>query len=80
MEALYNDQSAVIRLNGRHNSHSRLREELDKVVLCHHIIFHVYTDSVVREADIEELGTNNIYPVVGKFVYNLNAQMTPRFV
>ena len=66
LEALYNDQSAVIRCNGRHSSAFKIERGVRQGCIISHL-FNLYTESVIREAEIEEIGIN----IGGKLVSNL---------
>ena len=67
LEALYNDQSAVIRWNGRHNSAFKIERGVRHGCIISPHLFNLYTESVIREADIDEMGIN----IGGKLVSNL---------
>ena len=61
LEALYNDQSAVIRWNGRHRSAFNI-ERSEAIILFHHTS-NLYTESVIRVAEIEEMGIKIMWKV-----------------
>ena len=56
LEALYNDQSAVIRWNGRHSSAFKIERGVRQRCILSPHLFNVYTESVIREAELEEMG------------------------
>ena len=64
LEALYNDQSAVIRWNGRHSSAIKIERGVRQGCILSPHLFNLYTESVIREAGIEEMGIK----IGGKFV------------
>ena len=55
LEALYNDHSAVIRWNSRHSSAFKIVGGVRQGCILSPHLFNVYTESVIREADIEEI-------------------------
>ena len=65
--ALYNDQSAVIRWNGRYSSAFKIERGVRQGCIISPHLFNVYTESVIKEAEIEEMGIK----IDGKFVSNL---------
>ena len=67
LEALNNDQSAVIRWNGRHNSAFKIERGVRQGRIISPHFFNLYTESVMRAAEIEEIGIK----IGGKFVSNL---------
>ena len=67
LEALYNDQSAVIRWNGRHSSAFKIERGVRQRCILSPHLFNLYTESVIREAGIEEIGIK----IGGKLVSNL---------
>ena len=67
LEALYNDQSAVIRWNGRHSSAFKIERGVRQGCILSPHLFNLYTESVIREAGIEEMGIK----IGGKLVSNL---------
>ena len=67
LEALYNDQSAVIRWNGRHSSAFKIERGVRQGCILSPHLFNLYTESVMREAGIEEMGIK----IGGKLVSNL---------
>ena len=68
LEALYNDQSAVIRWNSRHSSAFNIERGVRHGCILSPHLFNLYTDSVRREAEIEEMGIK----IGGKLVSNLS--------
>ena len=67
LEALYNEQSAVIRWNGRHSSAFKIERGVRQGCILSPHLFNLYTESVIREAGIEEMGIQ----IGGKLVSNL---------
>ena len=67
LEALYNDQSAVIRWNSRHSSAFNIERGVRQGCIISQHLFNLYTESVIREAEIEEMGIK----IGGKLVSNL---------
>ena len=67
LEALYNDQSAVIRWNGRHSSAFKIESGVRQGCIISPHLFNLYTESVIREAEIEEMGIK----IGGKLASNL---------
>ena len=67
LEALYNDQSAVIRWNGRHSSAFKIERGVRQGCILSPHLFNLYTESVIREAEIEEMEIK----IGGKLVSNL---------
>ena len=67
LEALYNDQSAVIRWNGRHSSPFKIERGVRKGCILSPHLFNLYTESVIGEEEIEEMGIK----LGGKLVSNL---------
>ena len=67
LEALYNDQSAVIRWNGRHSSAFKIERGVRQGCILSPHLFNLYTELVIREAGIEEMGIK----ISGKLVSNL---------
>ena len=67
LEALYNEQSAVIRWNGRHSSAFKIERGVRQGCIISPHLFNLYTESVIREAGIEEMGIQ----IGGKLVSNL---------
>ena len=70
LEALYSDQSrqsAVIRWNGRHSSASKIERGVRQGCIISPHLFNLYTESVIREVEIEEMGIK----IGGKLVSNL---------
>ena len=56
LEALYNDQSAVIRWNGRHSSAFTIERGVRQgCILSPHLFNNVYTESVIRQAENLEM-------------------------
>ena len=67
LEALYNDQSAVIRWNGRHSSAFKIERGVRRGCIISPHLFDLNTESVIRDVDIEEMGIK----IGGKLVSNL---------
>ena len=67
LEALYNDQSAVIRWNGRHSSALKIERGVGQGCIISPHLFNLYTASMIREAGIDEMGIK----IGGKLVSNL---------
>ena len=67
LEALYNDQSAVIRWNGRHGSAFKIEIGGRQGCIISPHLFNLYTESVIRQAEIEEMGIK----IGGKLASNL---------
>ena len=61
LEALYNDQSAVIRWNGRHSSAFKIERGVRQGCIISPHLINLYTQSVMRETLIEEMGIKIIY-------------------
>ena len=56
LEALYNEQSAVIRWNGLHSSAFKIERGVRQCGIISPHLFNLYTESVIREAESEEMG------------------------
>ena len=67
LEVLYNDQSAVIRWNGRHSSSFKIERGVRQGCILSPHLFNLYIESVIREAGIDEMGIK----IGGKLVSNL---------
>ena len=64
LEALYNDQSVVIRWNGRHSSAFKIERGVRQGCILSPHLFNLCTESVIRDA---EMGIK----IGGKLVSNL---------
>ena len=67
LEALYIDQLAVIRWNGSHTNAFNIDKGVRQGCILAPHLFSLYTESVMREAEIEELGVR----IGGKLISNL---------
>ncbi len=67
LEALYINQHAVIRWNGSHTNDFNIAKGVRQGCILSPHLFSLYTESVMRETDIEELGVR----IGGKPVSNL---------
>ena len=65
LEALYNDHSAVIRWNGCHSSAFNIERGVRQGCILSPHLFNLYTESEIREEEIEEMGIK----IGGKLVY-----------
>ena len=75
MEAPYIGQSVLIRWKGRHSNYLNIERGVRQGCILIQHLFNVYTDSVVREAHVDELRIKT----GGKLVYTLrNAFQIPR--
>ena len=52
----YHDQSVVVRLNGRHICALKTERGVREGCILSQYLFNLYTESVIRETEIEELG------------------------
>ena len=67
LEALYIDQLAVIRWNGSHTNAFNIDKGVRQGCILSPHLFSLHTESVMREAEIEELGVR----IGGKLISNL---------
>ena len=67
LEALYIDQLAVIRWNGIHTNAFNIAKGVRQGCILSPHLFSLYTESVMRETEIEELGVR----IGGKLISNL---------
>ena len=54
--ALYDDQKATIRWNGEHSSFFKIRKGVRQGCILSPHLFNIYTEQVMREADIDDMG------------------------
>ena len=53
---LYEDQKATVKWNGEHSNFFKIRKGVRQGCILSPHLFNVYTEQVMREADIDDLG------------------------